>query len=437
MDTQIKHRIEQIRRGEVPEGYKKTKVGIVPADWQEHKLSHYLTVNNDKNTDLKYTKDDVCSISGELGIVNQIELLGRSYAGVSVAPYGIVYPNDVVYTKSPLKANPYGIIKTNKLGVTGIVSTLYAIFHCNNNVSPDYVQLYFESDHNLNNYLYPIVNIGAKHDMKISDEGSLRGTVVFPPLPEQEKIAAILQTQDKVIELQQKKIDELKRLKKVYLSKMFPKKGCNVPEIRFPGFTDPWEQRKVSDVAEICTGGTPSTGIEKYWYPKEIPWLSSGEVHKKYITYTDNKISVEGMNNSSARMIPENSVLIALAGQGKTRGTVAINRIPLTTNQSIAAMAFSNEVVPEFVFCNLESRYEEIRRMSSGDGSRGGLNKQIIGEMEIPYTSKEEQTKIGAYFFNLDNLITLHQRKCDEEKQKKKALMQLLLTGIVRVEVKQ
>lgn len=117
------------------------------------------------------------------------------------------------------------------------------------------------------------------------------------------------------------------------------------------------------------------------------------------------------MNNSSARMIPENSVLIALAGQGKTRGTVAINRIPLTTNQSIAAMAFSNEVVPEFVFCNLESRYEEIRRMSSGDGSRGGLNKQIIGEMEIPYTSKEEQTKIGAYFFNLDNLITLHQCK--------------------------
>ena len=207
MTPQIKQRIEQIRRGEVPEGYKKTKVGIVPEEWEEHKLSHYLTVNNDKNTDLKYSKDDVFSISGELGIVNQIELLGRSYAGVSVAPYGIVYPDDVVYTKSPLKANPYGIIKTNKLGVTGIVSTLYAIFHCNNNVSPDYVQLYFESDHNLNNYLYPIVNIGAKHDMKISDEGSLRGTVVFPPLPEQEKIAEILQTQDKLIELQQKKID--------------------------------------------------------------------------------------------------------------------------------------------------------------------------------------------------------------------------------------
>ena len=185
----------------------------------------------------------------------------------------------------------------------------------------------------------------------------------------------------------------------------------NKPAIRFKGFTDAWEQRKVSEVAEICAGGTPSTGIEKYWHPKEIPWLSSGEVHKKYITYTDNKISVEGLNNSSARMIPANSVLIALAGQGKTRGTVAINRISLTTNQSIAAMIFSKEIVPEFVFCNLENRYEEIRRMSSGDGSRGGLNKQIVGEIEIPYTSKEEQAKIGAYFSKLDYLITLHQRK--------------------------
>lgn len=196
------------------------------------------------------------------------------------------------------------------------------------------------------------------------------------------------------------------------------------PKIRFKGYTEDWEQRKVSEVADICAGGTPSTKIEKYWFPKEIPWLSSGEVHKKYITYTDNKISVDGLNNSSARMIPENSVLIALAGQGKTRGTVAINRIPLTTNQSIAAMTFSEEIVPEFVFCNLENRYEEIRRMSSGDGSRGGLNKQLVGEIEIPHTSRDEQQKIGAYFSNLDHLITLHQRKCDETKKLKKCMLQ-------------
>lgn len=184
-----------------------------------------------------------------------------------------------------------------------------------------------------------------------------------------------------------------------------------IPKIRFEGYTGPWDQRKVSDVAEIVAGGTPSTGIVKYWEPKEIPWLSSGEVHKKYIAFTDNMISKEGMNNSSAKIIKENSVLIALAGQGKTRGTVAINRIPLTTNQSIAAMTFDDDIIPEFIFCNLENRYGEIRKMSSGDGSRGGLNKQLVGNIEIPYTSEDEQKKIGEYFTNLDALITLHQNK--------------------------
>ena len=187
--------------------------------------------------------------------------------------------------------------------------------------------------------------------------------------------------------------------------------GMNKPAIRFAGFTDAWEQRKVSDVAEIITGGTPSTTINEYWYPKQIPWLSSGEIHKKHITYTDDKISEEGLNHSSARIIKEDSILIALAGQGKTRGTVAINCIPLSTNQSIAAMTFDKEIYPEFIFANLENRYDEMRKLSSGDGSRGGLNKQLVGSIEIPYTSFEEQRAIGNYFSNLDHLITLHQRE--------------------------
>ena len=122
-------------------------------------------------------------------------------------------------------------------------------------------------------------------------------------------------------------------------------------------------------------------------------------------------ISQIGMNNSSAKMVAKDSVLIALAGQGKTRGTVAINRIPLTTNQSIAAMTFNENFIPEFVFYNLENRYDELRRMSSGDGSRGGLNKQLVGDIEIPYTEKKEQERIGSFFESLDRIIALHQRK--------------------------
>lgn len=196
------------------------------------------------------------------------------------------------------------------------------------------------------------------------------------------------------------------------------------PKIRFYGFNDDWEQRKVFDVAEIIAGGTPKTSVLEYWNPKEVPWLSSGEVHKKYITYTDDKISKKGLDHSSAKIIKENSVLIALAGQGKTRGTVAINRIPLSTNQSIAAMIFNDNIVPEFIFSNLDNRYNELRRISSGDGSRGGLNKLLIGNIIIPYTDKLEQDKIGQFFSLLDHLITLHQRKCDEVKKMKKYMLQ-------------
>ena len=442
MTQEIQKRIEQIRRGEVPEGYKKTKVRIVPADWQEHKLSHYLTVNNDKNTDLKYTKDDVFSISGELGIVNQIELLGRSYAGVSVAPYGIVYPNDVVYTKSPLKANPYGIIKTNKLGVTGIVSTLYAIFHCNNNVSPDYVQLYFESDHNLNNYLYPIVNIGAKHDMKISDEGSLRGTVVFPPLPEQEKIAAILQTEDKVIELQQKKIDELKRLKKVYLSKMFPKKGCNVPEIRFPGFTDPWEQRKLSEIATMHARiGWQNLRTSEFLDNGDYMLITGTDFMDGAVNFdTCHYVERERYEQDKHIQIRNGSILITKDG---TLGKVAYIQgltMPATLNAGVFNVEIRDEkeVDNRYLFQYLKAPFlmDYVDKKATG-GTIKHLNQNILVDFPVVLPQKDEQAKIGEYFLGIDNLITLHQRKCDEEKQKKKALMQLLLTGIVRVEVKQ
>ena len=235
--------------------------------------------------------------------------------------------------------------------------------------------------------------------------------IAIPSFNEQEQIGAYFSNLDNLITLHQRKYNKLLNVKKSMLEKMFPKNGSNIPEIRFKGFTDPWEQRKVSEVSEIVAGGTPSTSVSEYWEPKEVPWLSSGEVHKKYITYTDDMISKNGLANSSAKIIKKNSVLIALAGQGKTRGTVAINRISLSTNQSIAAMSFNDDIVPEFVFSNLENRYDEIRAMSSGDGSRGGLNKQLVGDITIPYTIKEEQQKIGQYFSNLDHFITLHQRE--------------------------
>lgn len=247
-----------------------------------------------------------------------------------------------------------------------------------------------------------------------------------PQKEEMHKIGDFFDNLDHLITLHQHKLELQKKLKAFFLKNMFPEEGETVPRIRFKGFTGDWEPRKIADVAEIITGGTPSTRIVEYWNPPEVPWLSSGEVHKKYITSTDTMISRKGYENSSATMVRENSVLIALAGQGKTRGTVAINRIPLATNQSIAAMTFSDDIDPDYVFSNLENRYEELRRISSGDGSRGGLNKKLVGDVTIPCSTLLEQNAIGTLFRVLNELITLHQRKIDQLQAMKKFMLQNL-----------
>ena len=189
-------------------------------DWEQRKLSDYLSVSGQKNRDEKYDKEDVLSVSGDYGIVNQIEFQGRSFAGASVTNYGVVETNDVVYTKSPLKANPYGIIKSNK-GKPGIVSTLYAVYHPNDITDSEFVQVYFEQDARMNSYMHPLVNKGAKNDMKVSAENALKGEVIFPKLDEQRQISDYFRRLDTIITLHQRKCNELKEIKKYMLQNMF------------------------------------------------------------------------------------------------------------------------------------------------------------------------------------------------------------------------
>ena len=188
--------------------------------WEQRKLINYLEVSSKKNIDEAYRKEDVLSVSGDYGIVNQIEFQGRSFAGVSVAQYGVVDTGDVVYTKSPLKFNPYGIIKTN-IGKAGIVSTLYAVYKPLDNVYSEFVQIYFEQDARMNNYMHPLVNKGAKNDMKVSNENALKGKVCFPSMDEQIKISEYFANLDNLITLHQRKLDKLKNIKKSMLDNMF------------------------------------------------------------------------------------------------------------------------------------------------------------------------------------------------------------------------
>lgn len=188
--------------------------------WKKRQLSYYLTVSKDKNKAGVYTKEDVLSVAKEAGVVNQIQYQGKSLAGASLRGYDVILPNEVVYTKSPLRDQPYGIIKTNR-GNAGIVSSLYAVYKPLETVIPEFVEHYFDSDERLNNFLRPIVKKGAKNTLNISDEGILEAYVLFPERDEQAMIAKLCDLYNNIIQLYQLKVDKLRTLKSAMLDKLF------------------------------------------------------------------------------------------------------------------------------------------------------------------------------------------------------------------------
>ena len=208
-----------------------------------------MEVQPARNTQGIYSKDDVLSVSGDYGVVNQIKLLGRSFAGKDVSNYHIVRTNDIVYTKSPLKEFPYGIVKTNQ-GTAGIVSTLYAVYSAKSNTDPKFVEYYFSSKERTNKYFKPIVRIGAKHDMKIGNEEVLRNIVVFPSKQEQNKIQEFLRIIDERIATQSKIIEELTTLRSALYDSMFCAPEQEMPKFRIQSFSGKWQLRQLN---EICS----------------------------------------------------------------------------------------------------------------------------------------------------------------------------------------
>lgn len=154
-----------------------------------------------------------------------------------------------------------------------------------------------------------------------------------------------------------------------------------------------YDIKKVGDFAECFAGATPSTKISSYWDNGNIPWMSSGEVHKARVQDTDAKITQQGYDGCSTKMVPIHSIVIALAGQGKTRGTVAINDIELCTNQSLCAIVPNEEVNYEYLFHNLRGRYKELRSMSGDVDGRGGLNLKHIQNIKVIVPPMSEQMK--------------------------------------------
>lgn len=424
MNEETKKRIAAINSGIIPEGYKKTKVGIVPVEWEDTHFSELFIEK--KNVTSDFEKYPLYSLTIEEGVVPKSERYERSHLVKKDDIFKIVSENDFVY--NPMNVR-FGALARYKGQEDVSVSGYYDIFSVKESVSKEYMENFLLSEPMIN--YYNRVSTGSlKEKQRVHFSQFLDFVLPIPPLPEQQKIAEILSMQDKLIELQEKKIEQLKELKKAYLQKMFPKKGSKYPELRFKGFTDPWEQRELGDLADIIGGGTPSTSNDDYW-DGDIDWYAPAEIADQiYVSSSERKITQQGYENCSAKMLPVGTVLFtSRAGIGKT----AILRKEGCTNQGFQSIVpHKNMLDSYFIF----SRTEELKRYGETKGA-GSTFVEVSGkqmasmELMMPKTI-EEQKAIGSYFQNLDHLITLHQRKSEQEKQKKKALMQLLLTGKVR-----
>lgn len=233
---------------------------------------------------------------------------------------------------------------------------------------------------------------------------------------EQMRIGVYFKNLDHIITLHQRKHDNLVQLKKSMLSKMFPQGHNKIPNLRFNGFTDDWEQRKLKEITDSYSGGTPSAGKKEY-YDGSIPFIRSGEISDDK---TELFITEDGLNNSSAKIVHEGDILYAL--YGATSGEVSISKLKGAINQAILAIQPHDGYNQQFLMQWLRKSKDNIVGTYL-QGGQGNLSGNIIKELIVNVPTYDEQNKIGEYFEQLDNLITLHQRKVDKLKTVKKSML--------------
>lgn len=388
-------------------------------DWQHTKLSELLSEAKKRNEDLKYGKDEVLSVSGELGIVNQIEHLGRSYAGAFVHNYHVVETDDIVYTKSPLKANPFGIIKLNK-GKAGIVSTLYAVYKVNNKTCyGPWLDYYFSLDANTNRYLRPLVKKGAKNDMKINNAYVLHDRIFAPSIPEQKRIASLFTVVDrKITELKQKKA-LLEQYKKGVMQKLLSR------ELRFKddnGKDFPkWEKKKLGEIGECFIGLTysPNDVVEN----GGTLVLRSSNIQNGTLAFDDN-VYVEA-NISDKNFVKANDILIcARNGSRSLIGKCALIRKEHEGYAFGAFMSVFRSNQNHFIYQLFQTDlfYKQVNEHLGATINQ--VTTKSLNSFSFLFPCEKERNKITDFLSRIDQKIEHAQQLILNTDEYKKGLLQ-------------
>lgn len=386
--------------------------------WEQRKLGEIADKVTEKNLDGNIT--EVLTNSAEYGVINQTEFFDHAVAKESnIAGYYVIAPGDFVYNPRISATAPVGPIRRNTLGIHGVMSPLYTVFRLTDAVDGTYLSHFFKTN-GWHGFMKLEGNSGARSDrFSIGDATFFEMPIPVPSSSEQHAIGSFFSRLDNLITLHQRKYDKLVIFKKSMLEKMFPKDGESVPEIRFAGFTDPWEQRELVDIAEIVGGGTPDTNNSNYW-DGDIDWYAPAELGNNiYAESSTRKITQAGFDSCSTKMLPADKTILFTSRAGI--GNTAILRHSACTNQGFQSLVIGDADV-YFVY----SMSERIKKWAEEKAS-GSTFLEISGRqletMPVNLPSLVEQQAIGSFFSHLDDLITLHQRKLELLQNIKKSLL--------------
>lgn len=436
----------------VPDGYKQTEVGIIPNDWKISKLGNIGKFKNGINK-------DAGSFGHGLPFINLMDVFGKSHISGD-EKFGLIDSNeverkeynikvsDVLFIRSSVKPSGVGLTSVALQDVKDAVYSGFMIRYRSKGELDTGFKKHCFYDSGFRGRLIAASTVSA--NTNINQEALKELQIVYPSnIKEQTAIANALSDVDALLSELEKLIAKKQAIKTATMQQLLTGK-TRLP--RFAIYADgdkqgqikgtkpselgeipeDWDLEKVNGFTDCTAGGTPSTKISSYWGGNN-PWMSSGELHLKRVYDVAERITDIGLESSSTKYIPKDSVLMGLAGQGKTRGTVAISKITLCTNQSIAAIFPSEKHSTDYLYYNLDHRYEELRGLSTGDGGRGGLNLSIIRNLKIPFPKLEEQSAIASTLSDMDEEIQALKQRLSKTRQIKQGMMQELLTGKTRL----
>ena len=407
---------------------KHTEIGDIPVDWELQTFDETFRVisNNTLSREnlnnrggavrnihygdilTKFPEVLDCN-EEEIPYVNELSLLSSSTQ--------LLQDGDIVVADTAEDETVGKVIEVQNLGDSKLVAGLHTI-PCRvkkGDFAPGWLGYYMNSDLFHNQILPYITGIKVSSISK----GAISETLILvPPFDEQEKIVQSLNKIQLLMTSETKVVNKIKLVKNGCLSKMFPQKDDTVPEMRLPGFTEAWEQRKLGELGEIMTGSTPSTSKPEYYSENGIPWVTPTDIDALTISDTPRKLSEEGIK--VGRVVPANTILCTcIASIGKN----ALLMVKGSFNQQINSLTPSAENDSYFLLTESELWSEKMKRMAAS-GTMQIVNKTEFSELVTMVPSLDEQKIIGFYFRNIDNLITLHQRKCEKLKELKKFMLQ-------------